>query len=682
MTSSQQPSTPEVRVGRLSEIVARSATLRFISNFPIGRKLLLGFGILVVLTLLVVGLSYVASREATTVINRTGDFRAPMARISANAQANLLRMLAATRGYLALGDRQFIDRYYDAETDFRADLAQLQELSDDLDPLNQLRLQNLEAAFNQWQPLPQQLFALRDDQLLREPAYRTLATDGITYGGRVLIDIQNMIESQALREPSADNIDLLKDMANFQGSFAAMLSGLRNYVTTQNRSFRQEYEVNLVANQFAWQRLLDKNDRGLLAAGQQELMSAINNNRASFLTLPEETIFPILESDRSREDLFLFATQAVPINEQMLGLLDEMTADQQALLQQDLDRGRTGLNRAVRRTLLFGLVAMVLGVAMAVVASELIAGPVRRLTAVAEEIRQGNLDAQAPVESGDEIGILAQTFNRMTSQLRQTLLQVRKEKKRADDLLNVVIPIGVELSSEKNFNRLLENMLVEAQNFCNANAGILYLRRDNELHYTIVRDDAQQISLGGTTDHTVPYAPLPLYDKGNAPARPIAAVQAAVEEQVINIADTRQAGAYDFSGPDPDNDARPTSLLTIPLENSAGDVAGVLQLLDARDPDSGEIVPFDENLQQMMASFSSLATAALEAYIREQALRQEIQQLRIEIDESKRQKQVEEIVDTDFFQDLRAKAREMRRRGRQAGGSTPETSESATGDTD
>jgi WD40 repeat protein/HAMP domain-containing protein len=51
---------------------------------------------------------------------------------------------------------------------------------------------------------------------------------------------------------------------------------------------------------------------------------------------------------------------------------------------------------------------------------------------------------------------------------------------------------------------------------------------------------------------------------------------------------------------------------------------------------------------------------AREVYVREERLKQQVQQLRIEIDEAKRAKQVEEIVDTDFFQDLQAKARAMR----------------------
>jgi methyl-accepting chemotaxis protein len=45
---------------------------------------------------------------------------------------------------------------------------------------------------------------------------------------------------------------------------------------------------------------------------------------------------------------------------------------------------------------------------------------------------------------------------------------------------------------------------------------------------------------------------------------------------------------------------------------------------------------------------------------REQSLRQQVQELKIEIDQSKRQKHVGEIVDSEFFQELQAKARKMR----------------------
>ncbi|PYE54785.1 HAMP domain-containing protein [Deinococcus yavapaiensis] len=50
---------------------------------------------------------------------------------------------------------------------------------------------------------------------------------------------------------------------------------------------------------------------------------------------------------------------------------------------------------------------------------------------------------------------------------------------------------------------------------------------------------------------------------------------------------------------------------------------------------------------------------------REQSLRREVLELRIEIDQAKKEKQVKEIVDTDFFRDLKGKAASMRARASQ-----------------
>ena len=51
-------------------------------------------------------------------------------------------------------------------------------------------------------------------------------------------------------------------------------------------------------------------------------------------------------------------------------------------------------------------------------------------------------------------------------------------------------------------------------------------------------------------------------------------------------------------------------------------------------------------------------------YQREQTLRLQVEQLKIEIDQVKQQKQVSEIVETDFFKDLVEKANIIRARSR------------------
>jgi len=158
------------------------------------------------------------------------------------------------------------------------------------------------------------------------------------------------------------------------------------------------------------------------------------------------------------------------------------------------------------------------------------------------------------------------------------------------------------------------------------------------------------------------------------------AVKSATTGEPINIDKYTDTSTFDTSGPkellmNVESGTYATSQLNIPIKNSAHEVLGIMQLLNPIDVETGEVISFDQNIQQMMVSFSSLAAAALEAYIREQALRREIRQLKIEIDETKRQQQVSEIVDTDFFTDLQARAHEIRSRGRRSrrGGKSDET---------
>jgi CHASE3 domain sensor protein/GAF domain-containing protein len=640
----------------------------WLRNLNIGTKLTIGFGLLVGLTLLVFGISAFAARQVSLAQQRV-DESSQVVLASSRAHANLLRMTSSVRGYLALGDPAFLESYQDVEQEFRGNLTVLDQLSDrpGFGMENQERLDVLKQQFNDWQTLPGELFVLRDDQMEREPAYNWLNTTGVAEGGQVLIIINEMIEAQARREPSVENNTLLRDMASFQSSFAAMFSGLRGYVTTRNPNFRYyEYEVNLEINDDAWDTL--GKQMHLLTDTQQEMMRNIAIHRQNFIRQVPDEAFAVLESDSYewRRDLSTFEAQVEPLTSDMESLLADMTNNQQKTLQRNLTQAQQTLRTAVTHTMIVGITAVILGTILAFVFRQTIAGPVRRLTGVARQIGGGDLSVQAAVESGDEIGIFARTFNDMTRQLRQTLFQIRKEKKRADDLLHVVIPIGVALSSERDFNRLLANILSEAMAFCRADRGLLFLREERELKLVMLRKSSQD-TLIDTQLRNDSLAHIPLYDAETGEVDELhPAPYVACRGQSVNVGDLTDA-APPFSFPRlmhvaQEDHYQAISLLAIPLKNNQDQVLGVLQLLNAQDQETGQVIPFDANLQQMMESFSSLAVAALESYIREQSLRQEIQQLRIEIDENKRQEQVNEIVDSDFFQDLRAKARNLRNR--------------------
>lgn len=103
------------------------------------------------------------------------------------------------------------------------------------------------------------------------------------------------------------------------------------------------------------------------------------------------------------------------------------------------------------------LSAIILGVVAgaAVLVSQYLSGPIVRLTRIAERVASGELSARAELESEDEVGILAMTFNRMTSQLRETLQSLEHRVSERTRELALAGEVGRKISQERDLDRLL-----------------------------------------------------------------------------------------------------------------------------------------------------------------------------------------------------------------------------------
>jgi len=251
------------------------------------------------------------------------------------------------------------------------------------------------------------------------------------------------------------------------------------------------------------------------------------------------------------------------------------------------------------------------------------------------------------------------------SQSLHLLKQVGREKARADKLANFVIPIGLSLSIQSDLNTLLENILKEAKTLALADGGTLYLiTPEKTLRFVMVQNDSLKIAMGGTTGKEVSLAPLNLYDTATqSPNHANIATSCALKGEPISIADVYSARGYDFSGTkafDQRMNYRTVSVLCVPLKNADDTVIGVLQLINPQSHETGEIVPFDEHLCQMMELLGLLAAAALGTYLKTKQLTDQIAELKIQIDEAKKERQVAEITDSDYFKSLQSRAREMR----------------------
>lgn len=177
--------------------------------------------------------------------------------------------------------------------------------------------------------------------------------------------------------------------------------------------------------------------------------------------------------------------------------------------------------------------------------------------------------------------------------------------------------IGVALSMERDRDRLVESILLEAKRLCNADGGTLYLvdREQLELDFAMIHSDSLGIAQGGSTGNPIGLPSIPLLDEHGRPNLKNVATRAFHDRTPVHIPDAYQADGFDLSGThafDRRNNYRSVSLFAVPLRDSQGKILAVLQLINATEQESKNVVPFHPELQRTVIALAAQAGIALD----------------------------------------------------------------------
>ncbi len=155
--------------------------------------------------------------------------------------------------------------------------------------------------------------------------------------------------------------------------------------------------------------------KNITLPGEGDLEAKIQRLHADYLGLANK-FFALSPSDSARRALYL--------NELFPTFLDvKQTADQiLEINQQNMVKANNKARKQSRDSSRFMVVALAAGFVTATgvvyLLSHSIVQPVQNLTESAQQLGEGNLDQHVPVQSGDEVGQLAEAFNRMSAKLR------------------------------------------------------------------------------------------------------------------------------------------------------------------------------------------------------------------------------------------------------------------------
>jgi NtrC-family two-component system sensor histidine kinase KinB len=177
--------------------------------------------------------------------------------------------------------------------------------------------------------------------------------------------------------------------------------------------------------------------------GEAEIIYSIETDYAKYrsqvfsltdLKNPEQApqIFPKGTYEESIYPLFLQVREACirlrNLNEQTM-YAASVRADQVA-------------KRAIWSTVIVAACALIVALIFSLLLSERIARPLRRFADASRKIAAGDYTIQVPVETGDEVGLLGQEFNRMASQLARfhemNIEQIISEKQKGEAILGSI----------------------------------------------------------------------------------------------------------------------------------------------------------------------------------------------------------------------------------------------------
>ena len=125
-----------------------------------------------------------------------------------------------------------------------------------------------------------------------------------------------------------------------------------------------------------------------------------------------------------------------------------------------------------RNSLIFAVLVSFVIALVGVGTAQILSAPIVRLTAIAEQVAAGNLNAQAKVESTDEIGVLAKTFNSMTSQLRDSIGTLEERVAERTHSLELAVDVGRAVSQV----RALDIMLKDAAELIRSRFDLYYVQ--------------------------------------------------------------------------------------------------------------------------------------------------------------------------------------------------------------
>jgi len=403
--------------------VAKKRNYSLFQGLRLSMKLGTGFGVMVLLLVVALGIAVYEVTIINTTSERVVNTRVPTALVSIDMLNGINQSLAGLRGWMLLGKEQFKkDRAETWSEYLDKPLGEMKRLAkdwDDKDDINNLAIIDKKLKlFRDYQQEVEDIANTIDEK----PASKILFQDAAPRAAQLSSLITRMIDLEGQQPGTELRKNILYMMADVRGTTGLGLAAIRAYLLSGDESFKKQFDSLWEKNTTRFRDL--ENAYTHLTPAQRSAFDQFKQVRSEFEGLPPK-MFEIRGSAEWNLANFWLATRAAPIAAELTGILKEMSSHEKKLLLDDAQNLEDVVTETINLSWTLMGVSVVAGVLLIILLTRAIAGPILRAVNTIRGISENrDLTIRLPVESSDEIGVMATTLNEMLGLINNTFAEV------------------------------------------------------------------------------------------------------------------------------------------------------------------------------------------------------------------------------------------------------------------
>jgi len=366
-------------------------------KFTVGRKLAVGFGIVLFIMILsgFIVISQLGSMK--TNLNEIVNVATPVSAAAYEMEINLIGTGFGLLGYLEDRDPEHLDRIKEDIKDFK-EFQNIHNTRSTTIKSKELSVQ-INERFTRYTQLAYKTIDLEDDQ---DQKVRKL------YENHVRMDdlLDNKIQAVVTTHDTG-NYNKLVAVMELEINVNGIAKGLGEYLRTHD----SRYEARVMKDESDFAHFWKQYRSSDLTREEIEWAEELNHLFRESVDLTGDIIEINKKIAQNRSEF-------VKIRRKMDEILDEGIQKITFQKLEQADREAVGSIKATTNSALFLLIfGVIIGAGAAIFISRYVTESIRRLSTSAKKISKGDLTTRVEIKSRDEIGELATTFNEMAEEL-------------------------------------------------------------------------------------------------------------------------------------------------------------------------------------------------------------------------------------------------------------------------